>query len=60
MQNRLFSVDFSEWLFTCASGNKWSSCRKKTINLKDGMMLRKMRLLFRSKKMNLRTNVNRK
>ena len=28
--------------------------------LKDGMMLRKMRLLFRSKKMNLRTNVNRK
>lgn len=27
---------------------------------KDGMMLRKMRLLFRSKKMNLRTNVNRK
>lgn len=25
--------------------------REKTINLKDGMMLRKMRLLFRSKKM---------
>jgi len=29
MQNRLFSVDFSEWLFACASGNKWSSCRKR-------------------------------
>ena len=23
MQNRLFSVDFSEWLFACASGNKF-------------------------------------
>ena len=34
--------------------------QEKTISLKDGMMPRKMRLLFRSKKMNLRTNVNRK